>query len=151
VGWHKTRLCSRYSSSILMRYLRCPPGVRKGIRFPSRSMHFGEVAIARVIPVTSSNRFHRFDVVIRGLTVPALVLTGFILFDVLQGNGNPAVMVDLKSNCKFRWGLYTEIVRNLSREDAGDALVVPSTDSNDRCGPSNSPLTARGSEASTWT
>ena len=35
-------------------------------------------------------------------------------------------MVDLKSNCKFRWRLYTEIDRNLSHEDVGDALVVPS-------------------------
>ena len=79
------------------------------------------MVIARAIPVPSSNRFHLFDVVLRGLTVPALVLIGFKLFDVLHGNGNPADMGCLKSNCKFRWGLYTEIDRNLSREDAGDA------------------------------
>ncbi len=84
-------------------------------------LHSGEVAIARGIPVPSSNRFHRFDVVLQGLTVSAFVLTGFILFDVLQGNVNLAVAVNLKSNCKFRGGLCTEIGRNVSREDAGEA------------------------------
>ena len=37
-GWHNSRLPSKYSSSMFIRYLRCPPGVRNGIRWPSRSI-----------------------------------------------------------------------------------------------------------------
>ena len=77
--------------------------------------------MAIAIPVPSPNRVHRFDTVLQGLTAPALVLIGFILFDVLYGNGNLAVAVDLKSKCKVHWCLYTEIGRSLPRDDAGDA------------------------------
>lgn len=59
--------------------------------------------------------------VLQGLTAPALVLTRFTLFDALYGSGNLVVVVALKSDCKVHWCLYTEIGRNSSREDAGDA------------------------------
>ena len=77
--------------------------------------------IARVAPELSLKRAHRFDMVLQGLTAPALVLTRFTLFDALYGSGNLAVVVALKSDCKVHWRLYTEIGRNSSRVDAGDA------------------------------
>jgi hypothetical protein len=68
-------------------------------RVPSL-LQSGEAVITEAVPALSLKRVHLFDMVLQGLTAPALVLTRFTLFDALYGSGNLVVVVALKRDCK---------------------------------------------------